>query len=130
MTDDINTDIGTKFIVSKGRVITLTQLEDGLWVDPQGTVWAYQESTASVDDVDRCGIGIFSFDHSNPLNIYCKIHDYAYSSPAYQAFHTRKEADKQLENMVRSAGYPITSKIFYWITRLLGGFFWERDETR
>lgn len=114
--------------------IEITQADDGLWYSQDGTCWAVREDSDSVDPVDRVGVGIASLPVSNPLTKDAKPHDYMYSSPAWQTFHTREESDQFLLDYIandKEAGaWRLLALPFYWISRCFGGFFWERKQTR
>ena len=121
-----------KFIVFRGETIELTENPDGFYHDDKGTIYSFTSADSSVDDSNHCGVGFFSLPDGHPLNAGCGSHDYAYSSPVYQAFHTRKEADKMLQSLLHQIpGYShsITPDIFYMLSRVFGGFFWENDKT-
>lgn len=91
---------------------------------------ALTDDAASVDPVNRCGIGIFSLSEDHPLTAACQPHDYAYSSPAYQLFHTREEADEMLEKLASQInGWSFLAKPFKWISRLFGASKWENNST-
>jgi hypothetical protein len=120
------------FIVFNDEVIQLTQGTDRLWRSKEGTIFAFRERLGSVDDVDRCGIGIFSLPQSDPLTDACRPHDFSYSSPGYQAFHTRAEADAELWRHAKLIDGSSSWKV--WLLRtippILGGAFWENSSTR
>lgn len=120
-----------KYIVFNKEVITVYKDIDGLWRDMSGTVYAFNESTASEDPINRCGVGFFSLPTTNPLTDDCTPHDYAYSSPGFEAFHTRKEADQYLESLIEEnpSAWSILAKPFYWIARILGSRYWENKDT-
>lgn len=106
--------------------IKLTRGEDLLWYDDYGTCFALAEPAESDDEVVRCGIGLFSFDPSFAGTRACAPHDYAYSSPAYQKFKSRKEADLKMYNDLRKNGvHPKLATVMWGVARVLGGFFWE-----
>lgn len=123
-----------KYLSFRGKLIEIQKCEDGLWRDELGCVYALTEDTATVDPINRCGVGIFSLKPTHPLTDACKAHDYAYSCPVYQLFHTREEADQMLEHHVELIGeghwYDILAKPFYWITRVFGWLFWENKDTQ
>jgi hypothetical protein len=124
-----------KFILFRGETIPLTLGDDGLWRTPDLTVWAMEDFKASSADViDRCGIGVFSLGEDHPLTAACAAHDYMYSSRAFQLFHTRKEADEMLEQLVDKAGrghwYRYLAKPFKWLSRIFGAKYWENERTR
>lgn len=118
-----------KFIVFRGEVVELSQGIDGLFRSKEGTIFALREAGASVDEVDRCGIGLLSLPADSILTDACRAHDYMYSSTAYQAFHTREEADNELARLAHLLGSH-TGPVLKLISRILGGWFWENDATR
>lgn len=119
----------TRFLVAGTQVVQIFKMPDGYWRDVWGTIFALRDDASSVDSVDRCGVGAFSLPSDVPVD--CAPHDYAYSSPAYQAFHTRKEADEYLRSLVRQAPgvWSLLSAPFYFISRIFGGKFWENEAT-
>lgn len=123
---------GSKYIVFQGASIKLTRNIEGFFEDEHGTVYAFAEELGSMDREVRCGVGRFSLSKDNPLNDACACHDYMYQSPVFQAFNTRSEADfilrKHLE-LIEEDTPSITPELFFFISRQLGGFFWENDET-
>lgn len=128
-----------KFIVYSGNTVRLVKGADGLWRADNGTIFALTDNSASVDSVDRCGISIFSLPADLSITDACKAHDYAYSSPAYQLFHTRAEADEMLRRNIELLGegkwYSILATPFYYLARIFGGFggklkLWENKKTR
>lgn len=126
-------DYNTKYIaVPKLGSFKLVKGDDGLWRSEDGAVWALADYSASVDPVDRCGVGIFSLSSDNPLTGECRYHDYAYSSAAYQAFHTRSQADEYLESLIKQepTAWSILAKPFYWLSRVFGAALWENQTTR
>ncbi len=108
----------------------ITKFTDGLWRDALGCVYALADKENSVDDVSRCGVGIFSLPANHPANDGCRAHDYKYSSTAYQLYHSRKEADLALEQDLRLLGYSTLGIIFKRLSRYFGAKYWERKETR
>ena len=122
-----------RFFVYKKKVIGIIQGEDGLWRDADGTIYALEDDRASVDPRNVCGVGPVSLPEDSPLNEACRPHDYEYSSPAYQAFHTREEADedlrKNLELLSQGHWYHFVAYPFYWLARTFGGTFWENNMT-
>lgn len=125
--------IQQKWIAFRGTSIGLVKGLDGLWRDDTGTIYAYAEGKQA-DASNNCGVGIFTLPDGHPLNDICKAHDFQYSSPAYQAFNTRKEADEYLRRTIQSSPQSgewwLLAKPFYWLTRLFGGKYWENDKTR
>lgn len=101
---------------------------DGNWRDTSGTIWALREDGVFTDSDPRCGKAPLT------INRYadgCAAHDFAYNSPTYQEFHTRKEADQNLKKHLLMVGAPkVVANLFYWIVRRVGGFFWENDKTK
>jgi hypothetical protein len=118
-----------RFVVAGRKVYRLSRDERGLWKDKYGVIWALHDTHASIDDFSGCGISPFAlpnwhiFKHLNEI---CAAHDYMYSSPAYQYFNTRKDADDYLEMLIRqSPTLSIAAKPFKILTRLLGWMFWD-----
>lgn len=118
-----------RYIVTGSSVEELTLFGDGFYRDSMGTIYAIAESSASVDKKNRCGIGVFSLPDKAIANDACRAHDFAYSSPVYQAYHTRKEADEKLKQDLLAMDYPILGPLFYRISRFLGATFWENQKT-
>lgn len=121
-----------KFIIFNGEVIQVFKSSKDRWYDTKGTEYAYSDSKNSIDSKNRCGVGWFSLAEDDSRNDACAPHDFAYSSPAYQAFHTRAEADymlKELLEKIPEAKGTMTPEIFYGISRELGFHFWENPET-
>jgi len=109
----------------------LHRKEDGLWRDKYGTIWGFQDGTASIDPDNVCGVGAISLSTENTLNAACFVHDQAYSNPTYQTFHSREEVDQQLYISLKKAGAgKLLSDMFYKLARVFGRFFWEKKETR
>ena len=111
------------------QVETIYQCLPGRWFSFDGVEFALSDDASSVDPIDRCGIGRFSLPTSVPIN--CAPHDFAYSSPTYQVFHTRKEADEMLESLTEQAPglWNLLAKPFYWISRQFGAIRWEDPKT-
>lgn len=112
--------------------VKLTKGGDGLWRDWTGCVYALTDEASSVDKEVRAGVGPFSMPKDSPVNEAAAPHDYAYSCPAYQMYHNRKEADEKLfadisamNSWHRHLAWP-----FYLLCRAFGAMFWERKETR
>lgn len=103
---------------------------DGLWRFDDGTIAGISEEGASVDTVDRCGVGILSLPSFLPITDACRPHDFAYSSKAYQVSHTRQQADAYLEFLTNQISwYSVLAEPFYYISRLLGARLWEVKAT-
>lgn len=121
-----------KYLVFRGSIVPIFKSEvDFLWRDQIGTIFALRDNSATLDHIDRCGIGIWSLPTDHELTAYCTPHDYIYDSPAYQVFHTRREADAFLAFLIaQNKKYWYLVKPFYWLSRLLGGPAWEHKPTR
>lgn len=124
-----------KFLVIGTQIIELKNIPGTLrWVtsDAYQTEFAMNEDSQTVDTVTRCGVGpIFSLSPDSNLTAACAVHDFAYNSPSYQAFHTRVEADvmlRYLMGMIRPHEHYL-AEIFFKITRIFGSRFWENKET-
>lgn len=118
-----------------GKQYILSLGPDNLWRDQYGVIYALSDDENTVDVIDRCGIGLLSLPEDHPANVGCKPHDYKYSSPAFQKFHVRSEADEDLEKDLSLLGYPIFGWFAKQISRVFGGLrgkakLWENDETR
>lgn len=114
--------------------VEVTEGEDGLYRDALGTIYALADDSSSVDDTVRCGVGIASLPADSELTAACAPHDFKTSSPAYQRFHNRSEAEADLR---RDLGLVATR----WYNRLLAPVlatissatswkFWEWAKTR
>lgn len=121
-----------KYIKFRGELIELHLDHRCLWVDKFGTVYGIR-ADESLDSIDRCGVYPFSISNT-PLDAGCKVHDYMYSSPAWQYFNTRSESDAYLkrlhEDATKRSGWRLLVQPFYYLARLLGGFAWENEDTR
>jgi len=122
------------FINFKGETLSVVRLENGLWCDADGGVWAFADSRVGDDSELRCGIGFLSLSQGSPLTRACAIHDYQYSSPAYQLFYTREEADRDLRRNIRQVSkgkwYRIFAQPFKSIVDVVGSLWWENKNTR
>lgn len=127
-------DLSThKIIVLKTQTIELRKNDAGLWVDALGTIWAVREGNQA-DNVDRCGVWPLVMPIETPLEEGCKVHDYFYSSPAYQKFHSRAYADSYMKMLndlaTKDSFWGILSAPFYHLARTFGDRGWENKETR
>lgn len=111
------------------KTVELERGDDGFYRDESGTIYALPDNASSIDDITRCGIGILSLPENWRINQACKTHDYMYSSPVYQAFHTRKEADEVLRKHLANMGYPVIGSLFKKVASIFGGRFWENKRT-
>ena len=120
------------YIVFKGEIVHIGRGNDGFYRDATGTIYALRDDEDVADVIDRCGIGWASLPVRNPLNPGCRVHDYAYTSSAYQAFHTRKEADEYLRRLIAEtpSKWSVLAWPFYWLSRIFGGKYWENKKTR
>ena len=108
-------------------------VKDGrdVWMDDSKTIWAYVDSTATTDQIVRCGVYPFVLPEDSICSRAAKAHDYAYSSTMYQLFYTRKEADDKLYADLRCIGYSkLVATAMWGVARLFGRFFWENKKTR
>lgn len=119
-----------KYIIFRKEVIELSQGVDGLFRDHYGTIYALRDESASLDEIDRCGVGILSLPAGHILTRGCRPHDFMFSSRAYQVYHFRSEADDELQRYCTELGYPVAGAIMSEISRGVGGWFWENEETR
>jgi len=129
----ISKPTGPIYLAFRGETIQLNLTEKGLWVDKEGTVYAFADLSTALDMDDGCGIKPFKFPKGTPLDAGCKVHDYLYSSPAYQFFHTRKEADEYLRFLHKQATkgsiFRIFVEPFYRLSRWFGSGAWENKKT-
>lgn len=113
-------------IINTTPEIVLTKCADGLWRDEYSTIWALPDADNVVDESNVCGVGLFSLPESFKGTRACKVHDYAYSSPAYQRFKTRKYTDTKMLKDLRDNGvHPVVAKAMWVTARIFGIFFWE-----
>lgn len=123
-----------RFVVAGKRVYRLCRDENNLWRDKHGVIWALRDTHASIDEFSGCGVSPFALPDWHifrKLNEICARHDYMYSSPAFQYFHTRKDADEYLEMLTNEAEYlSWLGKPFKYLSRIFGGQFWENKKTR
>lgn len=112
------------------KSIKLTKDEDGFYKDDKGTIYALEDNNLSIDTKSRCGIGVFSLPEAWGINDGCSPHDYAYSSPVYQAFHTRDEADQMLKAHITLVSHPVLGWLFRQVSRVFGPPLWENPKTR
>lgn len=129
MIDDDNPETKTL----RGSV--LLKYPDGLWRDAHGTIYALPEDSWSVDKTTRAGVGIFSLPEDHPLSQASGPHDYAFTSPTYQAFHTRIEADlMQLKNIALLTNKKNwRTRLQLWAIKMLlkrfSDGYWENEAT-
>ena len=132
-------DVEHRYINFKGVTIRLSRNpEDGLWRSRDETVWAFADDKFSVDKKSRPGVGFFSWRSWWPwakeLTRAASFHDYMYSSPAYQAFNTREDADKALAEYIKSLlpkpANSVFAVTFKALSRIFGRSFWENKTTR
>lgn len=123
-----------RYLTFQGQIIELRRDDRNLWVDPFGTVYAYAESDSVTDPVDACGVWPFRFPPGSPLDPGCKVHDFMYSSPAYQFFNTRAEADAYMLGLhtkaTKQSWFKVFARPFHFIARWIGGRYWENEKTR
>lgn len=128
---DVRYIVAGKSVVKITRVPYVDNPNYSFFQDDKGTVYAVQELDGESDLVERCGIGIFSLPEGHPFTVACIPHDYSYSSPAAQAFKTRKWADAALyEHLLQQGASKLTAGAM-WLASRIGGFFaWENSRTR
>jgi len=127
--------MAVRYIVEKGRIKFLTQNRDGFYADVDGTIYAL-EHARTMNEIAKCGVAPFTLPSSHELTALCKVHDYMYSSPVYQAFYTRHQADIWLRDNIKS--YPkywynkLLSEPFYITCKFFGKYrnLWENRKTR
>lgn len=138
MTEDIvmkPTDT-VRYVPFNKETITVRRGEDGLWRDDSGCIWAFEEDATMTDKTARIGVWPFVFPRGTVLDGPAKVHDYMYSCPAWQAFHTRLEADTYLREqellVTEQAGswLRVFATPFYYLSRWFGGKYWDNPKTR
>lgn len=119
------------YTVFRGKVIELSLGADGLYRDQDGTVFALRDDSASFDLIDECGVAPFTIKADEIVNDACKNHDWKYSSPAYQRYHTRNEADQGLRDAIAAdkSLWRFVAWPFFFISRMLGSDLWEDKKT-
>ncbi len=98
----------------RGADVVLRETSTGIWEDEHGVPF------------------------ETPLDPGCTIHDYIYSSPVFQLFHTRRQADDYMRYLQRRAVEHVPMRrfwygvidVFHGIARKLGAPFWENEKTR
>lgn len=128
--------LNRKFLASKtfGVVEIRLSEEDGLWRDLDGVIFALRREGGAIDPIDQCGIAPFAIPVwavPDSINAACRVHDFMYESPAYQAFHTRSEADEYLAYLAgQSSGFwSVLKHPFKWLSRQFGKRAWENQST-
>lgn len=119
-----------RFLHFRGQVWELRAYSDYQWRDKWGCVYALRDNRASIDNVDRCGVWFFSLSEKHPLTVACRPHEYMYTSPTFQLYHTREQADRALYRYAKILGFPTVGKIFQWLSSVFGGPLWENEKTR
>ena len=124
-------DSNTRIILFNGKKIKQVKGPDDIWRDEDNTEYGYIDAGYYTDEKTRAGVGALSLPEEDPLSKAAATHDFAYSSPAYQKYHTREEADKMLEKSIEALpGWrKLMAKPFYGIVRLFGSRFWENKKT-
>jgi len=111
-------------------VLELHKGDDGFWRLADGTIIAVPDVAHSVDPVARCGVWPVALPASHKLTRVCRPHDYMYSSPVWQTFHYREEADQWLEENAEKISGSLVGETFGALSRIFGWFFWENEKTR
>lgn len=123
-----------KHIIFRGKTWIVTRNPvNGIWYDQDGGMWDFADPSSSVDQKARCGVGLLSlpdWPFFRKLNEACGVHDHLYESPAYQAFHTREEADTLLENLLALSEHPRFGRFARRVSELYGADLWENPHTR
>lgn len=124
-----------RYIHFSGKTIELTKNADGLWADSTGCIYGVREESAMTDKEDRIGVWPFVFPFKTRLDGIYKVHDYMYSCPAWQFFHTREESDAWAyeEHLRETEGFwplRILAQPFRYIIKNFGGQFWDNPKTR
>lgn len=110
---------------------------DNLWRTEDGTVIALANTVNSIDKVDRCGIRFLSLSENHPFTDACRVHDYMFTSDAFQMFHYRHEADAWLQAQFdtvaeekKSGWLKFQAAIGGFLSKNLSWLFWENDKTK
>lgn len=123
-----------RFFHFRGEVYPVHKSPDGFWRDEFGCIYALVDDAFVVDKRIRAGVGPFSFPEGHPANEPAKPHDFKYSCPVYQAFHSRAEADADLYRDFNLLGkgtwWGQMTPVWYGISRILGWMFWENEKTK
>lgn len=96
-------------------------------------MWDFSDPSSSVDHKPQCGIGLLTLPNwpfFRKMNEACAVHDHLYESPAYQAYHTREEADWLLERLLALSGHPLFGALAAKVSSLYGASLWENPKTR
>lgn len=121
-----------KYVVTKRFGITqVIRGADSFFRDAEGTLYAFREGPTA-DATDRCGVWPFAlplWPMFQTVNDACKPHDFAFSSPVYQAFHTYNEANEMLEAVQILGGHPVFGAFAEQIAAILGMEYWENKST-
>lgn len=117
------------YTVFRGKVVQLSLGDDGLYRDDGGTVFALRDDSTA-DPVDRCGVYPAVLPFKIPIDKDCAVHDFMYSSKAYQLFHTREEADAELRDLIASdpSLWRFVAWPFWFLARVFGGKYWENKK--
>ena len=122
-----------KYIVFRASVIELTEREPGFWYDAQDTLYALRDPSSSKDDFEGCGFGMAhlpDWPFFQKINDACKPHDYMYSTPVFQVFHTRSYADFYLARLQSLGGHPRLGELMAQLANEFGPELWENEKTR
>lgn len=85
----------------------------------------------SLDDKDRCGVGLLSTGSSDPFSDSCTWHDKSYmAKEAKKSMLSRRQVDRQfLRQMLLIAGdnrkLRARAYFYYYAARLFGGPLWK-----
>jgi hypothetical protein len=125
-----------KYFNFRGKTYPVRLCPDGFWRDEWNCIYALRDDTFTLDKTNRAGIWPFvipllPLDH--PVNEAAGPHDFKYSCPVYQAFHTRLEADKDLRRdeklMNKGSWWRVVSEPFFKLARWFGRGAWENKKT-
>lgn len=128
-------EVPKRYVVVGKNIYTLRQkMATRLWYDDQDVLWALRDDTFSLDLEDNCGINPFDLPDWHifkTLNEECAVHDYLYSCPAFQYYHTRAEADKILEDLIkRDSVFSFLARPFRWLASKFGAIAWENKDSQ
>lgn len=113
---------------------TLYEREDGLWEDAKGTIYALTDPKLSVDTNNQAGVGIFVLPKGHFLSQAAPMHDYMFSSPAFQRYHSLAEANLWfLRNAAILGNGKRGARLWLGVARFALGrfsrYFWDNPDT-
>jgi len=130
-------------IVWPYRFINMTTSTYHIWQNPYtkrfwdeyGHEWGFADSSQSVDDKTRLGVGLISIPDEWGMNYAAIGHDYILQSPAWQASNPLSEStgilDEHLEIVAgKNPLKRVLGKALTGIAAVFSQAFWENRRTR